>query len=276
MLDIQLLRKDLPAVVAGLARRGVAFDEAALPRARGRAQGPADAHRGAAGEAQRALEAGRACSRAKGEDASAVLAEVGRPRRRGEGERDGARGAAGAAERLPAHDPQHPARPRCPRAGRATTTSRCAAGARPRAFDFPVKDHVDVGAGLGMLDFDTAAKLAGRALLGAQGRRGAPAPRARAVHARRPHARARLHRGLRAVHGDRRVRRRRLQPRQVQGRPLQARGARPLPHPHRRVSRSPTSCATRSSRRRTCRSGSSATAPASARRRAATARTRAA
>ena len=31
----------------------------------------------------------------------------------------------------------------------------------PRAFDFPVKDHVDVGAGLGMLDFDTAAKLSG-------------------------------------------------------------------------------------------------------------------
>ena len=30
MLDIQLLRKDLPAVVAGLARRGVAFDEAAF------------------------------------------------------------------------------------------------------------------------------------------------------------------------------------------------------------------------------------------------------
>ncbi|HMA87683.1 MAG TPA: serine--tRNA ligase [Burkholderiales bacterium] len=31
----------------------------------------------------------------------------------------------------------------------------------PRAFDFPVKDHVDVGAALGMLDFETAVKLAG-------------------------------------------------------------------------------------------------------------------
>jgi hypothetical protein len=30
MLDIQQLRKDLPSVVAGLARRGVAFDEAAF------------------------------------------------------------------------------------------------------------------------------------------------------------------------------------------------------------------------------------------------------
>jgi seryl-tRNA synthetase len=31
----------------------------------------------------------------------------------------------------------------------------------PRRFDFPVKDHVDVGGGLGMLDFDAAAKISG-------------------------------------------------------------------------------------------------------------------
>src|SRR5256885_2782464 len=31
----------------------------------------------------------------------------------------------------------------------------------PRTFDFQPRDHVDVGAGLGGLDFDTAAKLAG-------------------------------------------------------------------------------------------------------------------
>jgi seryl-tRNA synthetase len=31
----------------------------------------------------------------------------------------------------------------------------------PRSFDFPVKDHADVGEGLGQLDFQTAAKLSG-------------------------------------------------------------------------------------------------------------------
>jgi len=31
----------------------------------------------------------------------------------------------------------------------------------PRAFDFPVRDHVDLGEALGLLDFATAAKLAG-------------------------------------------------------------------------------------------------------------------
>jgi seryl-tRNA synthetase len=31
----------------------------------------------------------------------------------------------------------------------------------PRKFDFPVKDHVDIGAGLGGLDFETGARVAG-------------------------------------------------------------------------------------------------------------------
>ena len=31
----------------------------------------------------------------------------------------------------------------------------------PRAFDFPPKDHTDLGEGLGLLDFATAAKLSG-------------------------------------------------------------------------------------------------------------------
>jgi len=31
----------------------------------------------------------------------------------------------------------------------------------PRRFDFPAKDHVDIGSGLGLLDFDAAAKISG-------------------------------------------------------------------------------------------------------------------
>ena len=31
----------------------------------------------------------------------------------------------------------------------------------PRSFDFPVKDHVDTGAGLGLLDFEAAGKISG-------------------------------------------------------------------------------------------------------------------
>ena len=32
---------------------------------------------------------------------------------------------------------------------------------KPPKFDFAVKDHVDLGEGLGLLDFDTAAKISG-------------------------------------------------------------------------------------------------------------------
>ncbi len=51
--------------------------------------------------------------------------------------------------------------PRRPSAIRRTTTSRFAAGARRRTFDFPIKDHTDIGEALGLLDFATAAKLSG-------------------------------------------------------------------------------------------------------------------
>ena len=90
-------------------------------------------------------------------------------------------------------------------------TPRCVAVGTPRTFDFPVKDHVDIGEALGMLDFDA----------GGEDRR-------RAFHVLRG-ALARLHRALaqfmldmhtrehgytevlRAVHGERRERGRRIE-----------------------------------------------------------------
>ena len=65
----------------------------------------------------------------------------------------------------------------------------------PRAFSFPVKDHVDLGAALDILDFERAAKIAGRPLLPVEGRGGAARAGADQLHARHPHARARLPRG---------------------------------------------------------------------------------
>ena len=76
MLDIQLLRKDLPAAVAGLKRRGFEFDEAgfrALEDERRKVQLRTEelqAKRNALSKQVGALKS-------KGEDASAVLKEVG-------------------------------------------------------------------------------------------------------------------------------------------------------------------------------------------------------
>src|SRR5438105_10342358 len=76
MLDIQLLRKDLPAVVAGLKRRGVDFPEAewkALEEERRKVQSRTEEL-----QAKRnALSKQIGQLKGKGEDASAVMKEVG-------------------------------------------------------------------------------------------------------------------------------------------------------------------------------------------------------
>src|SRR5438045_2168299 len=75
MLDIQLLRKDLPSAVAGLKRRGFDFDETtfrALEDERKKVQSRTEEL-----QAKRnALSKQVGMLKAKGEDAAAVMAEV--------------------------------------------------------------------------------------------------------------------------------------------------------------------------------------------------------
>ncbi len=76
----------------------------------------------------------------------------------------------------------------------------------PRAFDFEPQAHWDLGPALGILDFERATKIAGArfaVLIGA----GARLSRALINFMLDLHtARARLHRGRAAVHGERRRR----------------------------------------------------------------------
>jgi len=158
MLDIQTLRKDLPAVVAGLKRRGFDFDEAgfrALEDERRKLQLRTEELQGK----RNTLSKQVGMLKGKGEDASAVLAEVS-----GLGDELKANETALDAlqERLSAFlrvIPNVP-RPEVPDGRSSDDNVEVRRWGTPRAFDFPVKDHVDVGAPLG-LDFDTAAKLAG-------------------------------------------------------------------------------------------------------------------
>jgi seryl-tRNA synthetase len=158
MLDIQLLRKDLPAVVAGLKRRGYDFDEAAfraIEEERKRVQSRTEEL-----QAKRnALSRQVGMLKGKGEDASAVMAEV-----------------SGAGDELKANETKLSeiqerlnaflrVTPNIPRAdvpdGKTSDENvEVRRWGTPRTFDFAPKDHVDVGARLG-LDFDTAAKIAG-------------------------------------------------------------------------------------------------------------------
>ena len=159
MLDIQQLRKELPAVVAGLARRGVAFDEATFRSL--------EDHRKQLQTKTEELQAKRNAAskqigilKAKGKDTAGVMAEVA-----GVGDELKANEIALAQlqERLAGFLRTIPNIPRAdvPQGKSAADNVEVRRFGTPRAFDFTPKDHVDIGAGLGGIDFETAAKLSG-------------------------------------------------------------------------------------------------------------------
>jgi seryl-tRNA synthetase len=159
MLDIQLLRNDLQGVAARLAVRGMTFDAATFERL--------EAKRKAVQTQTQELQAKRnqlskqvGQAKAKGEDASALMAEVNAQADKLKAlEQDLATvqveldGFLGVIPNLP-----HASVPIGKSPDDNVEMRRVGV---PHTFDFAVKDHVDLGAGLGQLDFDTAAKLAG-------------------------------------------------------------------------------------------------------------------
>ena len=159
MLDVQLLRSDLPAVARRLAGRGYAFPVAEFEKL--------EAARKAVQTETQELQARRnqlsrqvGQLKAKKEDASHLMAEVN-----------------AQAERLKALEQELERTrkdmevflldvPNVPHASVPAGKSpednpEVRKVGAPRKFEFPVKDHVDVGEGLGLLDFATASRLAG-------------------------------------------------------------------------------------------------------------------
>ena len=158
MLDLQLLRKDLEAVAARLAGRGFLLDTAGFAAL--------EARRRDVQTRTEALQASRntlskqiGVLKSKGEDASAVMAEVASlPERVKELEAELAQVQAEMTDFLAVvPNVPHESVPD----GRADTDNvEVRRWGQPREFDFEIRDHTDVGAPLG-LDFDTAAKLSG-------------------------------------------------------------------------------------------------------------------
>jgi len=159
MLDINLLRNDLPAVAASLAHRGVTLDSArfeALERERKDIQ-----TRTQDLQAKRnALSKQIGVAKGKGEDASALLAEVagiGDETKRLEGALDRVQLALrGFLLELP--NLTHASTP----VGKSEADNvELRRWGTPRTFDFAARDHTDIGENLRLLDFATAAKLSG-------------------------------------------------------------------------------------------------------------------
>ena len=159
MLDVQLLRARLDFVAERLATRGMSLDVAAF-------QALEDERKTRQTRTQELQARRNALSKqvgqlkGKGEDASAVLAEVA-----GIGDELKANEAA-LAELLERFNAFVAGLPNLPHesvpAGRSeednVEVSRWGA---PPSFDFEVRDHVDIGGRLGGLDFETAVKISG-------------------------------------------------------------------------------------------------------------------
>ena len=159
MLDINLLRNDIAGVAAGLAKRGVTLDTGkfdALERERKDIQ-----TRTQDLQARRnALSKEIGAIKGKGGDASALLFEVagfGDALKRLETELD--RVQSGLRDFL--LDLPNLTHASTPVGKSADDNVEVRRWGTPRTFDFPVKDHTDLGEALGLLDFATAAKLSG-------------------------------------------------------------------------------------------------------------------
>jgi seryl-tRNA synthetase len=158
MLDIHLLRTNLPFVAERLAARGVTLDTAAFESLE--AQRKQLQTRTQDLQAERnALSKQIGVKKGKGEDASAVLAAVA-----GLGDELKASEAA-LAELMPRFDDFLAGIPNLPHEsvppGRDETGNvEVLRWGAPREITTP-RDHVDLGSALGGLDFDTAVKISG-------------------------------------------------------------------------------------------------------------------
>ncbi|WP_297574867.1 serine--tRNA ligase [uncultured Deefgea sp.] len=158
MLDIQLLRTDLAAVTARLAERKFVLDALAFQKLE-------DARKILQTQMQD-LQAKRNASskqigaaKAKGEDVSLIMAEVASL---GDELKAAELAFAQLAEQLNTLLQLIPNLPdeSVPAGKDETDNIEVSRWGTPRAFNFEIKDHVDLGAPLG-LDFETGAKLSG-------------------------------------------------------------------------------------------------------------------
>ena len=159
MLDIQLLRTDLEGVASRLAARGYELDVQAFQNL--------EHERKAIQMRTQELQARRNASskqigmaKAKGEDVSAIMAEVASLG-------DELKAAEAALEHIQTklqeillHIPNLP-HDSVPVGKSEADNVEVRRWGTPPSFDFPVKDHVDVGEGLKQLDFATATRITG-------------------------------------------------------------------------------------------------------------------
>jgi len=159
MLDIQLLRNDPDLVAQRLATRGFTLDSATFQAL--------DADRKTLQTRTQELQASRnslskqiGMLKGKGEDASAVMAQVAALKDELDANELRLAALLGKLDAFVAAIPNLPQGSVPAGKSEADNVESKRWGA-PGRYDFAVKDHVDLGEALGLLDFATAAKIAG-------------------------------------------------------------------------------------------------------------------
>ena len=159
MLDIQLLRSQLDSVAQRLATRGKTIDFSgftALENERKTLQTRTQELQ----NQRNTLSKQIGVLKGKGEDAAPVLAQVAEIKAELEAAEARLTELLGQFNAILAALPNLP-HESVPLGADETGNVEVKRWGTPRAFDFPVKDHVDLGESLGLLDFAAAAKIAG-------------------------------------------------------------------------------------------------------------------
>ncbi len=159
MLDLQLLRSRPDEVTAGLAARGAGFDAAAF-RALEDERKTLQVRTQELQARRNALSKQIGQLKAKGEDPAAVMREVAGL---GEELKQDEAALAGLLERIDVFVSLLPNLPHesVPPGRSDADNVEAKRWGEPRRFDFPARDHVDLGAALDGIDFDSAAKISG-------------------------------------------------------------------------------------------------------------------
>ncbi len=159
MLDPQLLRKDIETVKQQLVGRGYTLDVAQFNQL--------ETQRKALQSTTEALQAERTsaskkigAAKAKGEDAQPILDSVANL---GEQIKQGQAELTALQDKILALCNEIPNLPHesVPVGKDESDNVEVRTWGTPRTFDFEVKDHVDIGEALGMMDFEAAAQLSG-------------------------------------------------------------------------------------------------------------------
>lgn len=159
MLDPRLLRNELEQTAARLARRGFTLDTEQL----GRLEAERKRIQVRTQELQtdrNARSKGIGKAKAAGEDIKPLLAEVSRLGDELKEAENGLAEIQAALDRILLEIPNL-AHESVPEGQDESANPELRSWGEPPSFDFEPKDHVDLGAALGMLDFDTAAKISG-------------------------------------------------------------------------------------------------------------------